>query len=100
MSRQVKHDGRGAFEIRFPFDRRLVDLVKTLPNRRWKAEDRFWWAPEDDVLEVVELLHPEGFRFDDATRYAAGQAGIKDLIEKPFTDQDLLAALAPASKVT
>jgi exodeoxyribonuclease VII large subunit len=68
MSRQVKHDGRGAFEIRFPFDRRLVDLVKTLPNRRWKAEDRFWWAPEDDVLEVVELLHPEGFRFDDATR--------------------------------
>ena len=68
MSRQVTHDGRGSFQIRFPFDRRLVDRVKTLPNRRWHADERFWSTPEMDVVELVELLQPEGFRFDRATR--------------------------------
>jgi len=27
VSRDVVHDGSGSFQIRFPFDRRLVDLV-------------------------------------------------------------------------
>jgi len=37
MSREVKHDGKGAFHVRFPFDRALVDRLKTLPSRRWNA---------------------------------------------------------------
>lgn len=72
MSRMVEHDGRG-FRVRFPFDRRLVDLVKSLPNRRWNPGDKVWVVPEDDLLLLVEALHPEGFAFDEATRtlYAA-----------------------------
>jgi exodeoxyribonuclease VII large subunit len=68
VSREVLHDGSGALHIRFPFDRRLVDLVKSLPRRRWQAMEKVWWIPEDDVLVVVELLAPEGFTFDDAVR--------------------------------
>ncbi|HJQ99852.1 MAG TPA: exodeoxyribonuclease VII large subunit, partial [Candidatus Polarisedimenticolaceae bacterium] len=68
MSREVLHDGTGALHIRFPFDRRLVDLVKSLPRRRWQAMEKVWWIPDDDVLIVVELLAPEGFTFDDAVR--------------------------------
>ncbi|HVQ34903.1 MAG TPA: hypothetical protein VMT33_02755, partial [Candidatus Bathyarchaeia archaeon] len=68
MSREVLHDGTGALHVRFPFDRRLVDLVKSLPRRRWQAMEKVWWIPEDDVLVVVELLAPEGFTFDDAVR--------------------------------
>jgi exodeoxyribonuclease VII large subunit len=68
VSRQVVHDGRGALRIRFAFDRRLVDLVKTLPNRRWNAVEKYWWVPEDDVVPLVDLLGAEGFEFDDATR--------------------------------
>ena len=70
MSRDVRHDGAGAFQVRFPFDRALVDLIKTLPNRRWNASDRFWWVPEHDVVLLVELLEPRNFRFDAATRRA------------------------------
>jgi exodeoxyribonuclease VII large subunit len=68
VSREVLHDGSGALHIRFPFDRRLVDLVKSLPRRRWQAMEKVWWIPEDDVLVVVELLAPEGFTFDEAVR--------------------------------
>jgi exodeoxyribonuclease VII large subunit len=68
MSRTVTRDGRGALVIRFPYDARLVDLVKTLPNRRWQASERYWSAPEEDVRDVVELLHGEGFSFDPGTR--------------------------------
>jgi len=67
MSREVQHDGARSLEVRFPFDRELVDLIKTLPRRRWMAADRFWQVPEDDVLSLVDLLRTRGFRFDAAT---------------------------------
>jgi exodeoxyribonuclease VII large subunit len=68
LSRQVFHDGQGAFRVRFPFDRRLVDLVKELPGRRWNADGKYWSVPDGEVVAVVDLLGPEGFDFDEATR--------------------------------
>jgi exodeoxyribonuclease VII large subunit len=72
VSRDVVHDGAGSLKVRFPFDRRLVDLVKTLPRRRFEINDKVWTVPEDDVVLLVELLQPEGFTFDEEvrTRYA------------------------------
>jgi exodeoxyribonuclease VII large subunit len=64
----VTHDGQDGIEIRFAFDRRLVDLVKTLPNRRWNAEGKYWRVPDTDVVLLVEMLARERFLFDDATR--------------------------------
>ena len=61
MSREVAHDGAGSFLIRFPFDRRLVELLKSLPRRRWQAVDKVWSVPDDDVVLLVDLLQPEGF---------------------------------------
>jgi exodeoxyribonuclease VII large subunit len=83
MSRCVEHDGH-TLQIRFPFDRALVDLIKSLPSRRWNASEKFWSVPEDDVVLVVDLLVDDGFEFDEVTRdlYTAlggsrvlGQAG-------------------------
>ena len=73
MTKQIRHDGLGALELRFPFDAELVALVKSLPQRRWNSADRFWSVPETDVVRVVELLQNRGFDFDRATRdlYAA-----------------------------
>jgi exodeoxyribonuclease VII large subunit len=67
MSREVIHDGQGALQVRFPFDRRLVDRIKSLPRRRWNAPERFWRIPDTDVLQLVDLLQPENFSFDSAT---------------------------------
>ena len=60
LSRKVTHDASGNLEVRFPFDRRLVDLVKTLPGRRWNPEGKYWFLPDDRVVEIVEILYPEG----------------------------------------
>jgi len=62
----VRYDGAGAFEIRFPFDRGLVELIKTLPGRRWNAAERFWSVPEPDIVQLLDLLEPRGFSFDAA----------------------------------
>jgi exodeoxyribonuclease VII large subunit len=72
VSREVVHDGAGSFQIRFPFDRRLVELVKSLPRRRFLPAEKIWSVPDGDVVVLVELLQPEGFTFDDEarTRYA------------------------------
>lgn len=87
MSREVRHDGAGMFCVRFPFDRQLVDLIKTLPNRRWHAGERYWSVPERDVVPLVDLLHPRQFRFDSATveqyRGLGGSLPLTDPLEAP-----------------
>jgi exodeoxyribonuclease VII large subunit len=70
VSRDVRHDGVGTFQVRFPFDRELVDLIKTLPRRRWNAAERYWSVPEHDVVLLVDLFESYAFRFDAATRKA------------------------------
>ena len=67
MSRKVTYDGSASLEIRFSFDRRLVDRIKSLPRRRWNASDRCWSVPGEDVVGLVDLLQPDGFAFDEAT---------------------------------
>jgi exodeoxyribonuclease VII large subunit len=61
--------------VSFPFDRRLVDLLKSLPRRRWQAADKVWAIPDADVVLLVDLLQPEGFAFDDEARTRYAEAG-------------------------
>jgi exodeoxyribonuclease VII large subunit len=75
MSRRVTHDGKGVLQVRFSFDRTLVDRIKTLPNRRWNATERYWWVPESDVVLLVDLLRTESFSFDAQTRELYGLMG-------------------------
>lgn len=84
MSREVVHDGAGSFQIRFPFDRRLVDLVKSLRRRSWQATDKVWSVPDEDIVALVELLQPEGFTFDDEARARyASRGGARALRTTP-----------------
>jgi exodeoxyribonuclease VII large subunit len=83
MSREVQHDGARSLEVRFPFDRELVDLIKTLPRRRWIATGRFWQVPEDDVVSLVDLLSTHSFRFDAATCALYGDRGGTATLESP-----------------
>jgi exodeoxyribonuclease VII large subunit len=63
----IEHDGGKNLLIRFPFDRSLVDLVKSLPRRRWNAVGKHWSAPVDDIIIVVDTLAPQQFSCDAAT---------------------------------
>lgn len=75
MSRQVTHDGRSALIVHFTFDRRLIEIVKGLPNRRWMAAERHWSVPDTDVVLLVDALAGSNFRFDEATREAYRRMG-------------------------
>ncbi len=68
MSRKVDHDGRDALRVRFAYDRRLVELVKNLPGRRWHSDGKYWVVPDRHVVALVDLLAAEGFEFDRETR--------------------------------
>ena len=37
-NRKIVHDGGRNLVIRFPYNRGLVDLVKSLTRRRWHAD--------------------------------------------------------------
>ena len=54
--------------IYFDYDERLRHLVRALPERQWDPLARCWKVPKHHVVSVVELLEPEGFSFDRATR--------------------------------
>lgn len=47
--------------ITFKFDPRVVAAVKTLDGRVWKAADKHWEVPVDNVSDVVSALQPLGF---------------------------------------
>ena len=47
--------------IAFPYEPRLVDVVRGLPRRRFDGLTKQWVSPVDDVKEVVELLLDHGF---------------------------------------
>ena len=65
--RAITLDRGGTLRVRFPFDRTLVDRIKTLPRRRWFARERCWAVPVQDVVALVDLLAGEGFACDAAT---------------------------------
>jgi exodeoxyribonuclease VII large subunit len=70
----------GLLRIKFPYDPRLVALVKGLPGRQWNNGDKFWSVPKEHVVSVVELLRPHGFTFDEETLrlYEAGHGASGD----------------------
>jgi SWI/SNF-related matrix-associated actin-dependent regulator 1 of chromatin subfamily A len=56
-------DGEDIVVLSFPYDRALVDLVRTIPHRRFDWDSREWSAPAEDwaAMKVTEALerYPE-----------------------------------------
>lgn len=48
--------------IEFPYDRSLVQTVKTLPQRRWDPDDKAWYVPFEHVDRVFETLLDHHFK--------------------------------------
>ncbi|NOX45271.1 MAG: exodeoxyribonuclease VII large subunit [Caldiserica bacterium] len=67
MSGRKVYEKEGVLHIEFDYDKRLVDLVRGLPERRWNRASRTWTVPARYVVAVVDLLREEGFSFDEAT---------------------------------
>lgn len=85
MHRTVSLSGR-SLHVSFPFDRRLVEAVKSLPRRRWVADGKYWSVPVDEVVALVDLLSPERFDFDEGTLAAYAERGGQTPVERSLFD--------------
>jgi exodeoxyribonuclease VII large subunit len=52
--------------IRFPYREDLIDVVKTLPARRWDPGQKAWVVPAAHVDTVVATLMGRSFSLDSA----------------------------------
>ena len=68
--------GEQVVVLAFPYDRGLVDLVRTIPNRRFDWDTREWSAPAEDWagMKVAEVLerHPELSASPDVLAWLSG----------------------------
>ncbi len=66
MKTTTEATGRGAelnpdgiIEIRFPYDRELVEAVKRIPGRNWHSEEKMWSCPPSK--DAIKFLEWHGF---------------------------------------
>jgi SWI/SNF-related matrix-associated actin-dependent regulator 1 of chromatin subfamily A len=75
---ELRPDGGGGriVVLAFPYDRALVELVRTIPHRRFDWETREWSAPAEDWagMKVAELLerYPELSTAPDVVQWLQG----------------------------
>lgn len=61
--------------IIFPFDRSLLPVVRSLPDRRFDPNTKRWYAPLEHVAQVVERLGAHGFELSAELRAYCEQNG-------------------------
>ncbi|HEY9765284.1 MAG TPA: exodeoxyribonuclease VII large subunit [Chroococcales cyanobacterium] len=59
----------------FPFDREIVELIKTIPGRNYEASGKRWLIPVGRAGQAVSTLLPAGFKLTDAfkERFPSGE---------------------------
>jgi len=78
------HDGGEELCVTFPYDRRLVEVMRGLPRRRFDGLTKRWLVPAEDARQVVELLVDQGFAITAAARAVyrkQGGTGLPDEAE-------------------
>ncbi len=78
--------------LRFNYDKKIVDAVKTIDGRIWNKDGKRWEAPKDNLEEVLEALVPIGFTLSDAVQKLEREAkeknafidNIKSSIDQPY----------------
>ncbi|MEM7164761.1 MAG: exodeoxyribonuclease VII large subunit [Planctomycetota bacterium] len=62
MERLLEFDAEsGDLQIRFPYAKELVAVVRGLPGRRWNPTEKLWTVPQRHLEDVAKVLLPQGF---------------------------------------
>lgn len=86
--------------IEFPYDRKMVELVRSLPGRRFNPTEKTWSVPSQHMEQVVGRLVPHGFELGEELTFALIEMGVvieelaRDVARahKPFLDEERLPA--------
>ncbi len=55
--------------VGFPFDAEAVEIVRTIPGRRWHPDGRYWTIPPDAVRLAAARFYAAGFDVTIDGRY-------------------------------
>ena len=62
--------------IEFPYDRKLLDVVRSLPSRRFDREHKRWSVPLEQMEAAVGRLTPHGFELGELVSAALTERGL------------------------
>lgn len=98
MTRRIDIDLESErLRIEFPYDAALVQMVKTLPERRWDPDARAWFVPVDHLERVVETLIDEHFKLTASLRAYCRERGepVDELLDGVGDDKPEAAGPPP-----
>ena len=68
-------EATGELRLKFSYDAALIDLVRSLPRRRFSPDDKSWYIPGEYAAEVLEKLAVWDFDIPDAVQEMAARGG-------------------------
>lgn len=79
VAREAKLDGGRVLRITFPFSQKDLNLVKSIPGRRFmnegpKPSQKYWTAPLS--VDAIEVLSEGGFKIDPSLKDFLNQAKV------------------------
>ena len=69
--------------VRFPYREDLIEVVRTLPDRRWDPSHKVWMVPAGHVDVVVTTLIGRGFTMDSGVSAMFAGTAPKPPLPKP-----------------
>lgn len=60
------------YEVSFPYDPNLVEMIKTVPGRRWVQSSKFWTIPANNLGFLLNQL--KGTRYEPQVRVTSWEA--------------------------
>ena len=102
--RKLEYDEREEeIRILFPYDERLLGVVRMLPGRRWNREAKYWSVPRRHLEDALERLIPLGFApSEELQQMAEGDPHLIGLLQGGEDDAtgDLFAGLSDTPTAT
>jgi integrase/recombinase XerD len=82
IAERVIHKGDNRIALRFPYDNKLIAIVKGFPDARWSGQQKFWHIA--DMKDVITLLLKafHGNAYIDYSALRVGQAEKIDVNQK------------------
>ena len=65
---EIRSGENDRFEIHFPFNNEILNLVRGLPDRKWHKDGTFWCIPESSLTYAVVALDSYGVTLDNSSQ--------------------------------
>ena len=90
IRKPVNYNGEWSMFLSFPYDTRILDVVRSFPYKWWNPDDKEWELPLDKLGKLTEKLSDEEFQITGPYVSMKKEVNIPDGFHfktKPFSHQ-------------